>query len=201
VPTLESVPLPSFQTVPPPRPSSPPVLEVQRETEDDGDTAESPVAEPASLRPAGGEGPTQGAEERRQLGIREWVSGRRVAPTQTLLPRPIQIHEAVPSGTVEEELDFIDQIFVDAVFGASEVSEVKRRVEEVVEEVFEELADLGEVTQQDAKVEESVLGLKPHVDHLGLWRNLEAKFEDLPPIYRLAMTWIHIPLSGSAGPR
>jgi len=168
------------------------------EAEDDfGDTAVAPQAEPLSLQ-QGGEGSKSSGKEReeeRRRGIDQWLSGRRGASTTSLLPSPIQIHQAVPSPEEQEEIDLIDQIFDDAVFGASEVSEVKRKVEDL-EQTAEEHEDILPETEEmtsDAsdliydvfhEEKESPAVLKDEVDHGKVWKNIESKFDQLPPLYR-----------------
>ena len=154
------------------------------EAEDDfGDTAVAPQAEPLSLH-QGGERLEPKEEEERRRGIEEWMAGRRGATS--LLPTPIQIHQAVPSLEEQEEIDLIDQIFDDAVFGASEVNEVKRKVEELVEQETEEMTSDASDLIYDIFYEEkeSPEVLKDEVDHGKVWRNIESKFDQLPPVYR-----------------
>ena len=177
----------------------------QNEAEDDfGDTAEAPQAEPISLHPGGAgvelsEEEREEVEEERRRGIEQWMAGRRGAavktPTTSLLPSPIQIHQAVPTLEEQEEIDLIDQIFDDAVFGASEVSEVKRKVEDLVQTPQEHklfLPETEEMTSDASDLiydvfheeKESPEVLKHKVDHGKVWRNIESKFEQLPPLYR-----------------
>ena len=107
--------------------------------------------------------------------------------TTSLLPSPIQIHQAVPSLDEQEEIDLIDQIFDDAVFGASEVNEVKRNVEELVDQNAEDMASDASDLIFDIFSEEKespVEVLKDEVDHGKVWRNIESKFDQLPPVYR-----------------
>ena len=116
-------------------------------------------------------------------------------PSTSLLPTPIQIHQAVPSLEEQEEIDLIDQIFEDAVFGASEVSEVKRKVEDFVQtaEEHEDILPETEEMTSDAsdliydvfhEEKESPAVLKDEVDHGKVWKNIESKFDQLPPLYR-----------------
>ena len=168
--------------------------------DDFGDTAVAPQAEPLSLH-QGGEGlelsggEREEEEEERRRGIEQWMAGRRGASTTSLLPSPIQIHQAVPSLEEQEEIDLIDQIFDDAVFGASEVSEVKRKVEDFVQTAAEHkdiLPETEEMTSDASDLifdvfheeKESPEVLKDEVDHGKVWRNIESKFEQLPPVYR-----------------
>ena len=208
--------------------------EMKQEVEQDEDTPEVPVAEPLSLHSGVEE---QGEEEqaRRKQEIQEWVEGRRL-----LLPQPVKVHEAVPSVKEqenEEDLDLIDQIFDDPVFAASQVNEVKRKVnvevpsiskaeeqkQKVVEQKVEEIkvddqkvdeqkvdeqkVDEHKVSEQkeveEQKVEEQKVEQhkveEPNVEKVRsqevvkvnlaavrntVWRNIETKFENLPPIYR-----------------
>merc|ERR1740123_1025612 len=120
----------------------------------------------------------------------------------------IQIHQAVPSLEEQEEIDLIDQIFDDAVFGASEVSEVKRKVEDLVQtaEEHEDILPETEEMTSDAsdliydvfhEEKQSPEVLKDEVDHGQVWRNIESKFEQLPPLYRSQIKYLPAKKSSS----
>ena len=175
-----------------------PVQASKNVAEDDfGDTAVAPQAEPLSLHQGGDDGfglseaEKKAEEEERRRGIEQWMATRRgVRPTTTsLLPSPIQIHQAVPSLQEQEDIDLIDQIFDDAIFGASEVNEVKRKVDDVhalleTEDMRSDASDVIYDVFHEEKEKETEEVEEPKVDHVGVWRNIETKFEQLPPLYR-----------------
>merc|ERR1719339_425180 len=118
------------------------------------------------------------------------MAGRRGVSTTSLLPSPIQIHQAVPSLEEQEEIDLIDQIFDDAIFGASEVSEVKRKVEDLVRTPQEQEGILPDTEEMESDASDLIYDVfheekeSSEVDHGKVWRNIETKFEQLPPLYR-----------------
>ena len=158
------------------------------------------MAEPLSLHQGGGEEEEERreGEEERKAGIEQWLQGRvGGGEPKSLLPRPIQIHQAVPSLQEQEEqeqvFDFIDQIFDDAVFGASEVTEVKRRVDGSEADVEEVTVDksLTSVVDRFNQVQQKIEDLKneetleeQEQSSNDVWRITESKFQDLPPLYR-----------------
>ena len=160
-----------------------------------GDTAEAPQAEPLSLHQDGdeevelSETERKQEEEKRRRGIEQWMSGRRGrSSTTSLLPSPIQIHEAVPSLEEPEDLELIDQIFDDAIFGASEVSEVKRKADGSVgvaqEEEEETLPEEMESEASDLTLDVFHQEPSDFGKHEAVWKKIQSKFEQLPPLYR-----------------
>ena len=182
-----------------PAPVAQNVPSVEAVEDDFGDTAVAPQAEPLSFQQGGeaielSEREKKEVEEERRRGIEEWMASRRGVksspPSTSLLPTPIQIHQAVPSLEEQEEIDLIDQIFDDAIFGASEVSEVKRKVEDLVRTPQEQEGILPDTEEMESDASDLIYDVfheekeSSEVDHGKVWKNIETKFEQLPLLYR-----------------